>query len=103
MRRAGLVFDLRRLTCTDGHRVTVHGRINSGGLRCEHRAHPGASACGAWLYLLLISSDAVEHRRRRYWAADMTLEEITACEVRHLTGEEILVEFGGSFPSGKTA
>lgn len=99
-RRAGLVFNLRRLTCPDGHRVDVHGRITAGGLQCRHRAHAGAEPCGAWLFLLLISSDLAEHRRRRYWVCDITLEELAACEAHELTHEEIVVQFGGVFPAG---
>jgi hypothetical protein len=102
IRRAGLIFNLRRLTCPEGHRFDVHGRVSAGGLQCEHRAYAGAERCGAWLYLLLISSDAAEHRRRRFWAADVTLEEIAAAEERHLAPEEIVVEFGGAFPIAAT-
>jgi hypothetical protein len=100
-RRVGLVFDLRQLTCVEGHRVQVHGRIVSGGLQCQHRATSGAPVCGAWLLLLLMSPDSTHEWRRRFWATDVTLDELRGVEAEHLDATEIVCRFGGIFPPGR--
>jgi hypothetical protein len=100
-RRVGLVLNLRGLECPEGHRVDVHGRIGAAGLRCEHRARPGAEQCGAWLLLLLMSPDTTHGWRRRFWATDITLDELKEVEGEHLDATEIISRFGGIFPPGR--
>lgn len=100
-RRAGILLNLRDLECIDGHSVEIHGRIGAGGLQCHHRAERGAPICGAYVFMIFMSSDAAHHRKRRYWVADMLLSEIDAVEREQLDTEEILLRFGGIFPPGR--
>lgn len=100
-RRAGILLNLRDLECIDGHSVEIHGRIGTGGLQCHHRDGTNHPICGAYVFLIFMSSDAVHHRKRRFWVADMLLSEIEAVEREQLDPEEILLRFGGIFPPGR--
>lgn len=94
-RQHGFV-DINALTCPDHHRVKRAGSSfgERGALTCTHRPAAGQGECGALLWILLIPGDRYQ---QRFYAADVTFQELAMWEQRLYSAEDVLRYLGGWF------
>jgi hypothetical protein len=97
VRRAAFVIQPRELTCIDGHRIHERARISEDGyVWCTHKERAGAVECGAMLWILVVPQRG---ERRKFFAADVTADEMRDWERRHLEVDDILRILGVTFPN----
>lgn len=92
-----------KLTCIDGHPIGELPLVHEAHtFQCQHRvARPGSghAICGALVWVRAYPAHG--QQRRRYYAADVTFNEVKLIEQLGLDADEVLVYLGEGFHRGE--